>query len=179
MEFKADLKNKGDLGATYTIPSIATVTGELDIVSYSSAKASLLTGLGGFTFGGNTQLKKGTPLASSNFSLGLGYTAPNLFVGFRVDQSKKIDSAMWYDVNDKVKVAGLVSYPYPAKPSLQLGATYACHPDTALKIKLGTDGNLGASVTQTIDKMTKITGAATVGVGNIGGYKFGVIAQLG
>lgn len=178
LEFKGDEKSKGDLSAVYKTEA-ATITAEADIVSFSAGKASISSGMGPLTLGGNLSLEaKDSRVNLKDFSLGVGYSIPkSLFVGVRAEKKvSDFKGCFLYTVNPDVSLAGLVTYP---KTSLAFGATYKCNPNTALKFKLDTAGQLGASAKQTIDKTTSVTAAASVNVHSPGGYKFGVTANLG
>jgi hypothetical protein len=178
LEFKGDDQMKGDLSAQYKLPQ-ATLTGEIDIVSFSSLKASLSSSVGPISFGGNGQLEnKDGKFGLKDFSLGVGYTVPKtMFVGLKAN--KKVSDFLanfTYTVNNDVTLAGSITYP---KTSVAFGATYKCNPNTNLKFKLGSDGKLGVSAKQSFDKTTSLTAAALVDINNIGAYKVGLTASLG
>lgn len=179
LDFKADLKDKGDLSALYKLPQ-ATITGEFDIIKCDSAKASISSGYGPVTVGGNGHVLFKDKLKMKEFSVGAGYTVPKLFfIGVRANKNEKasdLGANFHYSVNKDVSIAGAATYP---NKSLAFGATYKCNPATALKFKLATDGKLGASAKQTIDSTTQVTAAAALDVHNIGAYKFGITISLG
>ena len=178
LEFKGDDKSKGDFSALYKIPH-ATITGDVDIVNFSFAKASISSGFGPVAFGGSGHLEsKDGKLSLKDFSFGAGYTIPKLaYVG--VKASKKASDYVGnflYTLNKDVTLAGSVTYP---KPIVALGATYKCNPATAMKLKVSTDGKVGFSTKQTVDGTTSITSAVALDINNIGAYKFGITASLG
>lgn len=178
LEFKGDDKSKGDLSALYKLPA-ATITAEADIVSFNSAKASICSGFGALTFGGNGSVEtKDNKVKLKDFSLGVGYNIPKtLFVGVRANKKATDFGANFlYTINSDVQLAGTVTYP---QTSLAFGAVYKCNPKTNLKFKLNTAGQLNASAKQQVDSATSIIAAASVNVNNPQAYKFGLTASLG
>jgi len=177
LEFKGDDRSKGDLSALYKTAA-ATITAEADIVSFNSANASISSGYGPLALGGRGALEsKDGKITLKDFSLGVGYSVPKtLFVGVRANKKiSEFGANMLYNINKDVTVAAAATYP---KTSMKFGATYKCNPKTALKFKLDTGGELGASAKHSWNASTTITGAALVNVNNLSAYKLGLTASL-
>lgn len=164
------------LSGTYALPQ-ATITGEVDVVKFSFAKASILSKFGPVVVGGDSHIENKNGFQLKNFSFGAGYSLPKaLFVGVRVcDKISDLGASFLYTVNKDVTVAGTISY--PAK-SLALGSAYKCNPNTALKFKIATDGKIAASAKQTLDSSTTVAAAVGLDVTKLGDYKFGVTVIL-
>jgi len=184
LEFKGDDKFKGDLSATYERSDASfpvTLTGDIDLVNFSSVKASFAAGIAkGATLGGSGQLEnKDGKFKVKDFSIGAGYSVEkSLFVGLKAN--KKISEFLanfHYKVNDDASLAGTVTYATP-KTSLSLGGVYKVHPSTSVKVKFDNDGKLGLSATQKYDSKTSFTAAGIFDLYDIGAYKFGVTASL-
>lgn len=112
LEFKGNDNNKADLSFTYKVPS-ATVTGELDIVNFSSVKASVATGTGAVAVGASAEVKiaKST-VESTSFDLGASYTLPKqAFVAVKATGSLSSYSALVsYSALKDITLLGKVDY---------------------------------------------------------------------
>lgn len=167
-------KISGDLSATYCLPQ-ATLTGEVDIVSLRSLKASVCAGANGAVIGGDAELKDGS---LSDFTLGAGYSLPKqAFLGFRAsDKATNFSANFQYIMNSDVTIGGNASLTTKA---LALGGTYKMNPKTSLKWKFDSKGNMASSTKYSVDAKTSITTAISSNVSNPGNYKLGIIASLG
>ena len=166
-------KISGDLLVRYS-SSRLILTGEIDIVSLSSIKASVCTGTNGITMGGDATLESGS---FADFTFGAGYfTSKQAFLGIRADKKGyDISSNFLYTVNSDVTVGGNFSL---STKVLAFGGTYELNPKTALKFKLDTCGNIASSSKYSIDGRATITTAASANVSDLGKYKIGVVASL-
>lgn len=180
LEFKGNDTNKADLLMTYKMPK-ATITGEYDIHGFSSAKASICSGSGPITAGASIDAKFGGS-DSITPSLGLGYTAPDMFFGLRVNSLLKNPSysglASYGGIRKDVVIAGSASMKGGSTVAT-LATQYTCNPKTCIKVKAGTDGVLAASVKQDFANKFSVVGSAEVAGGDFGSAKFGINATLG
>jgi len=180
LEFKGnDTTDKADLSMKYSLPQ-ATVTADVDISNFSSAKASVCSGHGPISAGASLDLKIAkSSIESTVCGLGVGYTLDNTgFVGFRT--SKNFNSySLCFDYTrlKDVTVAGLLTYS-ASKPSAVLAAQYMCNPKTIIKAKASSEGSLGLSVKQSFEKKLSIVGSAEVPK-SLNAIKFGLNATLG
>jgi hypothetical protein len=181
LEFKGNDENKADLLMTYKMPQ-ATFTGEYDIHKFSSAKASICSGSGAISAGASIDAKFGGKDDSIKPSIGLGYTAPDLFVGLRVNSLLKNPSysglASYGGIRKDVVMAGSASME-DGKTIATLATQYICNPATCIKVKASTDGALAASVKQDFAKKFSVVGSAEVTGGDFSAAKFGINATLG
>lgn len=179
MEFKGNDSDKADLSFKYVAP-VATITGELDIYNFKSAKASVCSGHGDVTVGADAALKLDKmAVQSSTFGLGLGYKMPNIFLGVRADNNLGNYTARWsYDGFKGVNVAGDVTHGKDINASVV--GSYKCNPDTKLKLKVETadGGVVSASCKQTLPNKFTVTGSVQV-PSSFSGVKFGLNATLG
>lgn len=179
LEFKGNDAEKADLLFTYNHAS-ATVTGEFDISSLSSAKLSVLGGSGPVTAGASADVKIAkSSVESTNFNVGVGYTAPKqFFVGVRAEKNFANYSALFsYNVNNELTLVGKAGH-CAKECGATLGAVYKCNPDTTIKTKVTTCGVLSASLKQNFDKKFTVTGSAEI-PSNFNTIKVGVNATLG
>lgn len=179
LEFKGNDAEKADLLFTYN-HAAATVTGEFDISSLSSAKLSVLGGNGPVTAGASADVKIAkSNVESTSVNVGVGYTAPKqFFVGVRAEKNFANYSALAsYYVNKDLTVVGKANY--NAKDcGATFGAVYKCNPDTTIKTKVTTCGVLSASLKQNFEKKFAVTASAEL-PSNLNSVKFGLNATLG
>jgi hypothetical protein len=181
LEFKGNDTDKADLLMTYKMPKL-TVTGEYDIHSFSSAKASISSGHGSISAGGSIVAKFGKGLESITPSIGVGYTAPDLFVGLRANSLLKNPSysgiASYSGIRKDIVLAGSASMKGNDTVAA-LVTQYVCNPSTTIKVKADTKGVLAASVKQDFAKKFSVVGSAEVTGGDFGSAKLGFNATLG
>lgn len=179
MEYKGNDTDKADLSVTYKVPQ-ATVTADFDIHNFSSAKASVCSGVNDVTFGGNVNLKIAkASVDSASCGFGVGYTVPKvMFAGVRANNNLASYSALFnYTAQPNVTLGGQVDYA-PKATSAVLAAAYTCNPDTTIKVKATTGGVFYASVKQACAKKFTVVGSAEV-PSSFNTVKFGVNATLG
>lgn len=109
-----------------------------------------------------------------------GYTIPKqAFLGLRADKKfTDFSTRFLYAINPDVQVLGCATLPKSGTGLLTFGATYRCNPNTALKFKAGTTGDLAASAKQTIDANTNVIAAAGFNIKDPDSFKFGITASL-
>jgi len=180
LEFKGnDSTEKADLSMKYNLPQ-ATVTADLDISNFSSAKASVCSGHGPISAGASLDLKIAkSSIESTVCGVGVGYTLDNTgFVGIRANKNFSSYSMCFdYTRIKDMTVAGQLTYA-ASKPSAVLAAQYTCNPNTVIKAKASSEGSLGFSVKQSFEKKFSVVGSAEVPKG-LNAIKFGLNATLG
>jgi len=180
LEFKGNDSDKGDLGFTYTAPA-ATVTGEVDLLNFSSVKASAIGGTGPITAGGNTEVKLSKAgIDSYCFGLGLGYTLPKVFfLGVRADKNLSAYSALFsYSAVKDITLAGKLTYNQKDKLGAVVASVYRCNPDTTIKVKASSGGVFAASVKHTFPGKFAVVGSTEIPA-QLNAAKFGINATLG
>ncbi|RYG66691.1 hypothetical protein EON64_09195 [archaeon] len=179
VEFKGKDTDKADVLVTYTAP-VATVTAEVDVSNFSSAKTSVTAGSGPFTAGASADLKLAkSNVDSASFGLGVAYSIPKqLLVTARADKNLSAYSALFsYAANKDIKVAGRVDYA-GKDPKVELVSTYDCNPCTTVKVKATSGGVFSAAVKQALDKKFNVTGSAEFS-NNFSNVRLGLNATLG
>lgn len=176
LEFKGNDKDKSDLSFTYNAPA-ATISGEFDLLSLNSAKASVCGGLGPLVAGANGEFKGG------DYTIGLGasYSIPKLFLGVRADKNFASYNATFnYAAVKDISLAGKVSFETKDKKvGAVLAAIYKCNPSTVIKAKANSaDGNIAFSVKQLFPGKMAVVGSAEV-PSKLDTAKFGLNATLG
>jgi hypothetical protein len=181
LAFKGDSNSKSNLSATYKLP-IATLTGEIDIKSFSNFKASACSSINDFTAGANCEFEgKASNMGLKDFGLGLSFKKKEVFAALKVtDKLSKALAHFQYALNKEVGLVGSVKYDTQKKDTeVFVGAKYACNPATLLKLKLGTDKKVNFSAKHKLDTTSTVTGAVCLDLANLPNYKYGVIASLG
>lgn len=179
LEFKGNDSDKADVTVTYSVPA-ATVTADIDVHNFSSAKASVSGGHGPFSAGASADLKiSKSAIDSTTIGLGFGYTVPKLlFFGLRANKNFADYSALFsYSAYKNITLAGLISYS-PKETSAVLASVYKCNPDTTIKVKAATTGVFYASIKQAFDKKFSVVGSAEI-PSSLSSVKFGINATLG
>jgi Eukaryotic porin len=180
-EFKGNDSDKGDFSVTYK-HAAATVTAEVDTISFSKAKASVVVGHGAFTAGANADLEIAKmAISSSAFTLGAGYTVPkSIFAGVRVSKGfNEYSGNFHYVAAPNVTLAGTAAYSLKTKnASCVLATIYKCNDTTLLKLKASSNGVVNASVKQQFPKKFVAVGSMEI-PSSLNGIKFGVNATLG
>jgi hypothetical protein len=179
IEYKGNDTDKADISMTYKVPQ-ATITADFDIHNFSSAKASISSGVDAVTFGANVDLKIAkASIDSATCGLGVGYTVPGvIFAGLRANKNLASYSALFnYKAQSNVVLGGMVDYS-PKKTKAELAASYMCNPDTTIKIKATTEGVFYASAKQAFAKKFTVVGSAEV-PSSFNTVKFGINATLG
>jgi len=184
LEFKGNDTDKGDLSFTYSPTPLATITGEVDALNFAKANASVSIAHGAIVGGGcvdATFAKQG--LESTKFGLGLGYSIPKLFAGFRANNSlADFSGTISYDVSDDLSVIGKACHSTAGKTAgtkSTLAGIYRYGPSTTIKVKAANSGIINASVKQQFEKKFSVVGSVEIPSGFTTGYKFGVNATLG
>lgn len=179
MEFKGNDSDKADLSFQYKNARM-TLTGDVDIYNFKSAKASVSTGHGDISVGADTNVKMDKmAVQSSTFGLGVGYKMPNISVAVRANNNFGNYGARWaYNGIKGVNVAGDVTY--DKEPNASVVASHKCNPDTTLKFKVATSngGVVYGSCKQSFPNKFSVIGSAEVPV-SLSSVKFGVNATLG
>jgi hypothetical protein len=180
LEFKGnDSTDKADLSMKYSLPQ-ATITADVDISNFSSAKASVSSGHGPISAGASLDLKIAkSSIESTVCGVGVGYTLEGTgFVGLRANKNFASYSVCFdYTRLKDITFAGNLTYA-ASKPSAVLAAQYKCNPNTTIKAKASSEGVLGLSVKQNFEKKFSVIGSASVPSG-FNGIKFGLNATLG
>jgi len=177
LEFKGNECDKADVLVNYSIP-VATFTGEFDVNTLSSVKASVNGGNGPYTAGVSADIKFAkSAVESTAVHVGAGYTASPVFVGLRACHNFTVFSGLFsYVVNKDLTLAGSASH--GAKCCGSLAAVYKCNPDTTIKVKANCCGVLHASVKQQFEKKFAVVGSVEV-PSDFNAVKFGINATLG
>lgn len=179
LEFKGNDSDKGDLGFTYK-HAAATITGEVDALSFSKATGSICAGSGPFSAGASADMAiSKASVSSTTLAVGVGYTVPkSLFVSLRSTKNlSEYAGAFSFVAAPNVTLAGKVAY-NPKATSGILAAVYKCNPLTTIKVKAGSCGTVYGSVKQQLDKKFAVVGSAEV-PSTLTNVKFGINATLG
>jgi hypothetical protein len=179
LEFKGNDTDKADLLMTYKMPQ-ATITGEYDMHGFSSASASICSGSGAISAGASISAKFGGK-SEITPSLGLGYTAPDLFVGLRANSILNNPSysglVSYGGIRKDVVVAGSASMKDNSTVAT-IATQYTCNPATTIKVKFDTKGVVAASIKQDLAKKFSVVGSAELS-GDYSCPKIGINATLG
>jgi len=180
LEFKGDDSFKGDLGVIYSC-SAATVSAEVDLVEFSSVKASAFGRAGPVNLGAALELRTGDKAELKTIDVAASYAAHNAFVGLKTSNKfARYDSSVSYALNEKSTLAGLVSFtPEKSACNGTFGATYKCCSEYDLKVKANCDGILSASVKRTIGKGFSVVGSTQVDIHDPAAFRLGVVTTLG
>lgn len=179
LEFKGKDADKADFFLTYAVPA-ATVTADVDLSNFSSAKASVSAGTGPVTAGASADLKLAkSSLESATFGVGLAYTIPQqLLVTARADNNFSSYTAHFsYAAAKNITLAGQVKHA-GKEPTGVVGVQYACNPCTTAKVKATTGGVFSASVKQALDKKFNVVGSAEFS-NSFSNVKLGLNATMG
>ncbi len=179
LEFKGKDVDKADLLLTYVNPA-ATITTDVDLSNFSSAKASVTAGSGPVTAGASADLKLvKSSLDSATFGVGLAYSVPKqLLVVGRADKNLSTYSAQFsYAAAKDITLAGKVDYA-GKDPSAVVAGLYQCNPCTTIKVKATSGGVFSASIKQALDKKFNVIGSAEFR-NNFSNAKLGLNATLG
>mmetsp|Transcript_18954 Transcript_18954/g.18283 ORF Transcript_18954/g.18283 Transcript_18954/m.18283 type:complete len:279 (-) Transcript_18954:196-1032(-) len=183
-EFKgndSESNSKGDLSFIYKHKA-ATLTGEVDAMSFSSVNGSVAAGYGAFLAGANAAIKiKDSSISSSTFSVGASYEVPkSLFASVLASKNLSEFSGMArYTVNPLMTMATNVKYSTKvAAPTGGLAAIYKCNDTTTMKLKASSEGVANLSVKQIMDKKFTVVGSVAL-PSSLKSVKFGVNATLG
>jgi hypothetical protein len=181
LEFKGAAAGTGNLGLVYK-HQMATVATDLDIAGFSAANASVLGGSNGIFAGASANFALGGKFDVKDFSAAVGYK-PNAGIYAGVVANKKFtefNTAVHYKVNPALTVAALVDVcPKASTHKFNIGAAYACNPNTTVKVKVNNNGVINASVKQQLPMKFTVVGAAEVDTKNISAVNVGVTATLG
>jgi len=183
LEFKGNDSDKGDLSFTYSPNPVATITGEVDALNFAKANASLSVVQGPVVAGGSVDAAFGKQgLESTKFGLGLGYSIPNsLFAGFRANNSFTDFSGVFSYALKDLTLIGKVCHSGAGKEAgikSVVAGVYQYRPETTLKVKAASTGDINASIKQQFEKKFAVVGSVEIPRG-FTGYKFGVNATLG
>jgi len=180
LEFKGVDNSSGTLGLVYK-HKLATIASDLDIVGFSSTKASVLGGANGVLAGASADFDI-NKCDIKDYAAGIAYSpCCGVFAGLKATKKfTEFNSSIHYKVNPKLSVAAMVDYvPKKSTHGFKIGAAYKCCPETSVKVKVDNDLVVKASVKQELPKKLVVVGAAEVDVRNPGKLNFGVTATLG
>jgi len=157
LEFKGDTTSNGTLGCVYE-SDVVTAEASLDIIDVKSAAVSFCTGSGSTTFGGSADLTlDGKGPALSDYSVGVAHSVAGTCSGSVVLKNKlaNADVTLGYSALADIDLGAQLAWPSNA---VSFGGSYACNKNTTMKFKAGTDGNIAASVKQTVAPKTVLVG---------------------
>lgn len=179
LEFKGNDSDKGDLLFTYSAAS-ATITGELDALSFSKGSASVAYGFGDVTAGASADLKIAkASVDSASFGVGVTYKGPQFFLGLKsLKNFTEHKSVFSWTANNKLTVLGLLNYTQKGGAAPSLGAVYKCAPNTTVKAKAALSGLVNFSYKQSFEKKFALVTSLEIPT-NLSSYKLGVNATLG
>lgn len=180
LEFKGDDSFKGDLGAIYKC-SAATVTAEVDLVEFSSVKASAVAHAGPARAGGAIELKTGDKAEIKAMDVGVSYAVDDVFFALKTSNKfAKYNASASCKIQNKYTLGGLFSFA-PEKSAMTGAAavTWACCPSTNLKLKADLDGVVAASAKMSLSKTCSVVGATQLDIHDPAAFKLGVTATLG
>jgi len=194
LEFKKACGKHTTIGAVYK-HQLATAAADVDI-EHNKTNASVVGGSNGVLVGAALEVSHaGGKFDLSDYSVALACNRPaGLFAGVSANRKFNLfNSAFQYEVNPALTVAALADYvPNDAtftlkegdkkpKTKVQLAATYACNPNTDVKVKVDNEGVVHASVKQRLPNKLTVVGAVTIKTSEIKSlnYGFGVAATLG
>jgi hypothetical protein len=180
LEFKGDDSFKGDLGATYKC-SAATVTSVVDLVEFSSVKASALGHVGPARAGGAIELKTGDKAEIKTMDVGLSYSLDDAFFALKTSNKfANYNASVSYKIQNKYTLGGLFSFsPEKSTFSGSLACGWSCCPNTNIKVKGNCDGVVAASLKQSLSKTCTVTGATELDIHDPAAFKIGLTATLG
>ena len=181
LEFKANDSDKGDLGFIYKHKN-ASVTCEVDTLSFSKVNASVSLGYNQFSAGAIADVKIAkAAITSTNIMYGASYEIPkSLFAGVRASKNlKEYSGIVTYIAAPNVTLAGNALYATESKKaSAVIAAIYKHDATTTFKLKAASSGTLNASLKKQLEKKFVVIGSAEV-PSSFSGLKFGVNATLG
>lgn len=180
LEFKGDDSFKGDLGAIYKC-SAASVTAEVDLVEFSSLKASALSHVGAARAGGAIELKTGDKAEIKTMDVGVSYSHDDAFFAVKTSNKfAKYNASASYKLQNKYTVGGLFSFS-PEKSAMtgSLACGWACCPNSTIKVKGDMNGIVSASLKQSLSKTCTIVGATQLDIHDPAAFKLGLTATLG
>lgn len=179
-EFKGDDSNKADLGAVYK-HELATVSAELDVAEFSSLKTSVLGGNNKFTAGASVGLCLGDKFDFKTLDVAASYKLDKIFTAFSVTEKfSRYGLSLAYFGCPKWSVAAQASFaPETSATAGCFIGTYKCNPNTQVKAKMCTEGNVGISLKQTLDKNASAVAAVGFPISDISAVKYGVTLTLG
>jgi len=178
---KSELKLKGTTGSlnfTYKIPA-ATVFASVGTEN-KNLSVSLFAGKNGINAGAEV-LVDSDKKALSGYNVALGYTAnPKLNVAVRAcDKLATFSTTFSYVVNDDLTIATKASYNTTKKTQdANVAAIYKCNPNTIMKVKAASSGDIEASAKHQVDKLS-ITGAVQIKKDSVSAPSFGLNFVLG
>jgi hypothetical protein len=185
LEFQGDDSSKADLLATYKIKPV-TVKGKFDLLNQKSFEVGAVGGSGAVTAGAIVTWTAGEgdkKPASTDLGVTVAYKTGPVFAGVIATKLfKNFEVLASYAVNKDISVASQVKADkkdssYAVK--FTGAATYQCNPKTLLKAKLTSDGVLGLSVKQSLDKKLVVSAWAETAVPLKGAPGIGVKAVIG
>lgn len=183
-EFKgndSESNSKGDLSFIYK-HKVATLTGEIDAMSFSKVNGSVSAGYGSFLAGANADLKiANSSISSSTFAVGASYEIPkSLFASVLASKNLSEFSGMCrYSATPLVTMAANVRYSTKVNaPTGVLAGIYKCNDTTTMKVKVSSEGVANLSVKQILDKKFVVVGSAAL-PSSLKSVAFGVNATLG
>lgn len=181
-EFKGNDSNKGDLLATYST-NAATIVGQLDVAEFSGLNVSALAQSGAITGGAAVALSLGDSADVKKFDVAGSYNCSDrkTFAGLKIsDKFATYTGSVAYKACPMAAFAGQVSFkPESSAFSALVGASYKCNPDTQVKAKVSSDGDVNFSVKQSLSSNCSVTSTLATSSKNFGDYKLGFVGNLG
>lgn len=174
VEFKGNDKDKGDLSVTYYLPA-ATLTADIDCLSFKKASTSVLGVQGPFSLGGSADICL-TKFSVNSSTVGVSYAKDDVTVGVSTTNFADYAASLLYSLKKDVTIGAQAKI--PAKDAFKFGlvGAYRCNPNTTIKLKAGSCGTINASVKQNIDNFSVVSSVEVpAGFSNM---KFGINAVL-
>lgn len=150
-------------------------------MEFSSVKASAVTKVGPARAGGAIELKTGDKAEIKAMDVGLSYSIDDAFVAVKTSNKfAKYNASASYKLQNKYVLGGLFSFS-PEKNTMTGAAavTWACCPNSNIKVKADLDGVISASVKQSLSKTCTIVGATQLDIHDPAAFKLGLTATLG
>jgi hypothetical protein len=181
LDFKGAAASSGNLGVTYK-HQLATITTNLDIAGFSSLSTTVLGGSKGVLAGASVNCNLAGKFDVKDFSAALAYNHnDSIFVGVGANKKfSEFNASLKYNVKPTIAVAALVDVvPKTSSHKFNIGAEYACNPNTTLKFKVNNDGVINASAKQQLPNKLSMVGAVEFDTRNTSSINFGVTSTLG
>jgi hypothetical protein len=180
LEFKGDDSFKGDLGAIYKCSS-ATAAAEVDLVEFSSVKASVLGATGPINIGACAELKTGDKAELRTLDVATSYSANNIFFGLKTgNKFADYTASVSYVPNSQYTVAGKTTFtPEKSNVNGTIGLSFQCCPNSSFKVKASSDGIVSGSIKQSCGKGFTVVGAAKLDIHDPLAFTLGITTTLG
>jgi len=152
----------------------ATATAEYGRFTDNALKGSLVVGTQGVSIGANAEyLRRETGVDLKEFKCAVTYASDEFdIVGYgKVNQTKskqsntELGASYYHKLNSDLAVGTEVKFDVTnpdKKPALAFGTAYRLQADSVLKARYDTEGKLGLSLAQQVNKTVKLLVSATV-----------------